>query len=125
MLPATSSWSCRGSCARASPTRATMTSSGRANEVRTAPWRGSHRTAYGWDTTVAAARGLRRLSACGRLILCDLRGYGASDSIGKDRLPAMQAWMDDIGAVLDAAESSQATLIAASEAGLPVMLFAA
>ena len=77
-----------------------------------------------WDDPIAA-RGLRRLSACGRLILCDLRGYGASDSIGKDRLPAMQAWMDDIGAVLDAAESSQATLIAASEAALPVMLFAA
>ena len=33
--------------------------------------------------------------------------------------------MDDIGAVLDAAESEQATLIAGSETGLPTMLFAA
>jgi class 3 adenylate cyclase/pimeloyl-ACP methyl ester carboxylesterase len=77
-----------------------------------------------WDDPIAA-RGLRRLSACGRLITCDLRGWGASDSIDTTRLPAMQAWMDDIGAVLDAAESDRATLIAASESGLPMMLFAA
>jgi pimeloyl-ACP methyl ester carboxylesterase len=77
-----------------------------------------------WDDPIVA-RGLRRLTACGRLILCDLRGWGASDSIDTARLPPMQAWMDDIGAVLDVAKSEQATLIAASEAALPVMLFAA
>jgi len=77
-----------------------------------------------WDDPIAA-RGLRRLMACGRLILCDLRGWGASDAIDATRLPAMQAWMDDIGAVLDAAKSEQATLIAGSETALPVMLFAA
>jgi class 3 adenylate cyclase/pimeloyl-ACP methyl ester carboxylesterase len=77
-----------------------------------------------WDDPIVA-RGLRRLRACGRLILCDLRGVGASDSISSSRLPAMQAWMDDIGAVLDAAESERATLIGNSEAGLPSMLFAA
>jgi pimeloyl-ACP methyl ester carboxylesterase len=77
-----------------------------------------------WDDPIAA-RGLRRLAACGRLITCDLRGWGASDSIDATRLPAMQAWMDDIGAVLDAAGSEQATLIAGSETALPVMLFAA
>ncbi len=77
-----------------------------------------------WDDPIAA-RGLRRLTACGRLIMCDLRGWGASDSIDTTRLPAMQAWMDDIGAVLDAAESDQATLVAGSETALPLMLFAA
>jgi class 3 adenylate cyclase/pimeloyl-ACP methyl ester carboxylesterase len=77
-----------------------------------------------WDDPIAA-RGLRRLRACGRLILCDLRGFGASDSIDSTRLPAMQAWMDDFGAVLDAADSRRATLIAASEAALPSILFAA
>ncbi len=77
-----------------------------------------------WDDPIVA-RGLRRLNACGRLIMCDLRGWGASDSIDTTRLPAMQAWMDDIGAVLDAAESDQATLVATSESALPVMLFAA
>ena len=77
-----------------------------------------------WDDPIVA-RGLRRLTACGRLIMCDLRGWGASDSIDTTRLPALQAWMDDIGVVLDAAESEQATLIAGSEAALPLMLFAA
>jgi class 3 adenylate cyclase/pimeloyl-ACP methyl ester carboxylesterase len=77
-----------------------------------------------WDDPIVA-RGLRRLTACGRLIMCDLRGWGASDSIETARLPAMQAWMDDIGAVLDAAESDQATLIGGSESALPLMLFAA
>jgi class 3 adenylate cyclase/pimeloyl-ACP methyl ester carboxylesterase len=77
-----------------------------------------------WDDPIVA-RGLRRLAACGRLIMCDLRGWGASDSIDTTRLPAMQAWMDDIGAVLDAAESGQATLIGGSESALPLMLFAA
>jgi class 3 adenylate cyclase/pimeloyl-ACP methyl ester carboxylesterase len=77
-----------------------------------------------WDDPIAA-RGLRRLNACGRLIMCDLRGNGASDSIDITRLPAMQAWVDDIGAVLDAAGSEQATLIACSEIALPMMLFAA
>jgi len=77
-----------------------------------------------WDDPIAA-RGLRRLNACGRLILSEGRGWGASDSIDTSHLPAMQAWMDDIGAVLDEAGSERATLIACSEAGLPVMLFAA
>src|SRR3989440_2243714 len=77
-----------------------------------------------WDDPIVA-RGLRRLTTCGRLIMCDLRGWGASDSIDTARLPAMQAWMDDIAAVLDAAESEQATLVASSEAALPLMLFAA
>src|SRR5438477_8534138 len=61
-----------------------------------------------WDDPIVA-RGLRRLTACGRLITCDLRGWGASDSIDTTRLPAMQAWMDDVGAVLVAAGSEQAT----------------
>jgi class 3 adenylate cyclase/pimeloyl-ACP methyl ester carboxylesterase len=77
-----------------------------------------------WEDPIVA-RGLRRLTACGRLIMCDLRGWGASDSIDTVRLPAMQAWMDDIGAVLDAAGSDQATLIGGSESALPLMLFAA
>jgi class 3 adenylate cyclase/pimeloyl-ACP methyl ester carboxylesterase len=77
-----------------------------------------------WDDPIAA-RGLRRLTSFGRLITCDLRGWGASDSIDTAQLPAMQAWMDDIGAVLDTVGSDQATLVAGSETGLPMMLFAA
>ena len=37
-----------------------------------------------WDDPIVA-RGLRRLTACGRLITCDLRGWGASDSIDTKR----------------------------------------
>ena len=42
-----------------------------------------------WDDPIAARR-LRRLTAFGRLIMCDLRGVGASDSIDTTRLPAMR-----------------------------------
>lgn len=37
----------------------------------------------------------------------------------------MQVWADDIGAVIDAVESEQASLLATAETCLPVMLFAA
>lgn len=77
-----------------------------------------------WDDPIAA-RALRRLTGFGRLIMCDLRGWGASDSIDSRHLPAMQAWMDDIGAVLDAASSEGATIVGFSESALAPMLFAA
>ena len=77
-----------------------------------------------WEDPIVA-RGLRRLSACGRLITCDLRGWGASDSIEATRLPAMQAWMDDVATVLNATGSERAILIGTSESALPLMLFAA
>ena len=77
-----------------------------------------------WDDPIAA-RALRRLSGFGRLIMCDLRGWGASDSVDTKRLPAMQAWMDDLRAVLDAASSERATIVGFSESALPPMLFAA
>ncbi len=77
-----------------------------------------------WDDPIAA-RGLRRLTGFARLIMCDLRGWGSSDSIDSKRLPAMQAWMDDIRAVLDAASSERATIVGFSESALPPMLFAA
>jgi hypothetical protein len=50
---------------------------------RLTPWRadlatGSTRVVAGHGIV---ARGLRRLTACGRLIMCDLRGWGSSGSI--------------------------------------------
>jgi class 3 adenylate cyclase len=77
-----------------------------------------------WDDPLAAAA-LRRLAGVGRLILCDLRGWGSSDAVPSSELPAMQAWSDDILSVLDAAESECAAIVASSEPCLPVMLFAA
>jgi class 3 adenylate cyclase len=77
-----------------------------------------------WDEPVLA-RALRRVASFSRLITCDLRGWGSSDAVPTVGLPTMQAWMDDLGAVLDAAGSKQVALFASAEAGLPAMLFAA
>lgn len=76
-----------------------------------------------WDDPLLA-RGLRRLGAAGRLITCDLRGWGSSEQIFGP-VPAMQAWMDDIEAVMDAARSSQAAIVAPAAIGAAAMLFAA
>jgi class 3 adenylate cyclase len=77
-----------------------------------------------WDDPLAA-RGLRRLASMGRLIACDPRGYGSSDSVSTETMPALQAWTDDVGVVMDAAGSEQAALVASAEAGLIAILFAA
>src|SRR2546426_11498649 len=54
------------------------------------------------------ARFLRRLASFSRLILFDKRGIGMSDS--GPRPPSAQDRVDDLLAVLDAAECKQATL---------------
>lgn len=77
-----------------------------------------------WDDPLAA-RALGRLASIGRLILCDMRGWGSSDPVSLRDLPAMQAWSDDILTVLDAVGSETAAIVASAETGLPVMLFAA
>jgi class 3 adenylate cyclase len=77
-----------------------------------------------WEDPLAA-RGLRRLASMGRLIGCDLRGWGSSDAVDLESLPALQAWMDDLGVVMDEAGSEQAALIGAGEVGLVAILFAA
>jgi DNA-binding SARP family transcriptional activator/pimeloyl-ACP methyl ester carboxylesterase len=77
-----------------------------------------------WDEPIAA-RGLRRLAALGRLIPCDLPGWGSADVLDTTESPTLQAWMDHIGLVMDAAGSARAVLVAASEMALPAMLFAA
>lgn len=71
------------------------------------------------------ARSLRRLASFSRLILLDIRGYGSSERVSPEELPALQAWMDDILAVLDAVQSRRAALLAAADPGLPAMLLAA
>jgi class 3 adenylate cyclase len=77
-----------------------------------------------WDEPVFA-RGLHRLASFSRLVTCDLMGTGSSDSVDVDDMPAMQAWMDGIGAVLDAVDSGCAAVFATSESALPAMMFAA
>src|ERR1700682_5971054 len=67
-----------------------------------------------WDLPVFA-RSLRRLASFCRLILLDSRGWGSSERLSLDELPGMQAWMDDILAVMDAADVETASLLAATE----------
>ena len=77
-----------------------------------------------WEDPLAA-RGLRRLASMGRLVGCDLRGWGSSDTVDLEALPALQAWMDDLHVVMDEAGSEQVALIGAGEVGLVAILFAA
>ncbi|MEX2611975.1 MAG: adenylate/guanylate cyclase domain-containing protein [Gaiellaceae bacterium] len=71
----------------------------------------------------AHARFLDRLGSFSRLIRFDKRGTGLSDrTVG---LPDFEARMDDVRAVMDAAESERAALIGYSEGGPMSVLFAA
>jgi pimeloyl-ACP methyl ester carboxylesterase len=69
------------------------------------------------------ARFLRRLSDFARVITYDKRGQGLSDRPADP--PTLENSMDDLHAVLDAAESDQAVVLGISEGGPMSMLFAA
>ena len=66
---------------------------------------------------------LRRLASFARLILFDKRGVGMSDRV--EGAPTLDERMDDVRAVMDAAASSRAALLGASEGGAIGALFAA
>jgi class 3 adenylate cyclase len=64
-----------------------------------------------WQWPIAASF-LRRLASFSRLILFDRRGTGLSDhAIEKDKQLSLDARMDDIRAVMDAASSERAILL--------------
>jgi class 3 adenylate cyclase len=69
------------------------------------------------------ARFLRRLASFSRLIRFDKRGTGLSDRPGG--LPDLETRMDDVRAVMDAANSERAALFGYSEGGPMSVLFAA
>jgi class 3 adenylate cyclase len=71
----------------------------------------------------AIARDLRRLGSFSRVIMFDKRGTGMSDRTG--RLPDIDRRMLDIEAVMQAADSEHAALLAVSEGGPMALLFAA
>jgi class 3 adenylate cyclase len=71
------------------------------------------------------ARLLSRLASFSRLILFDKRGTGMSDPVPLDRLPTLEQRMDDVRAVMDAADSEEAALFGSSEGGLMSILFSA
>jgi class 3 adenylate cyclase len=71
------------------------------------------------------ARFLRRLGSFGRLIHFDRRGTGLSDPVPLDRLPDFQTQVEDVLAVLDAAESQQPAVFGTNDGTLVAMLLAA
>src|SRR5262249_4189829 len=65
----------------------------------------------------------RRLSGFGRLITFDKRGVGLSDRTTE--LPTLEQRMDDVRAVMDAADCERAAVVGMSEGGPMALLFAA
>src|SRR5918997_1201511 len=69
------------------------------------------------------ARFFERLGSLGRVILFDRRGTGMSDRTGG--ATTLEEQIDDVHAVMDAAGTKRADLIAIMEGGPMAMLFAA
>jgi pimeloyl-ACP methyl ester carboxylesterase len=69
-----------------------------------------------------AARFFRALAEFSRVILIDKRGTGLSDRVPP---PTLEVQMDDVKAVMEAADSRQASFLGYSEGGAMSMLFAA
>jgi class 3 adenylate cyclase len=86
----------------------------------------------GWVSNIETAwedpdvsRFLERLASFSRLILFDKRGTGLSDRVSISELPTLEQRMDDVRAVMDAADSRRAALFGASEGGVMCALFGA
>jgi class 3 adenylate cyclase len=77
-----------------------------------------------WEN-LRIARFLRRLAGFSRLISFDHRGTGLSDRVPLSELPTLEERAEDIGAVMDAAGSDRAVILAQGNGGPPAMLFAA
>jgi pimeloyl-ACP methyl ester carboxylesterase len=69
------------------------------------------------------ARWLRKLASFARVIMFDKRGTGLSDRL--EILPTMDERMDDVRAVMEAADSERAAVLGLSEGGSLATLFAA
>jgi pimeloyl-ACP methyl ester carboxylesterase len=65
----------------------------------------------------------RRLSRVGRMVTFDKRGVGLSDRTTE--LPTLEQRMDDLRAVMDAADCERAAIVGMSEGGPMALLFAA
>jgi class 3 adenylate cyclase len=75
-----------------------------------------------WESP-AMAHFVRRLGSFARLIIFDRRGVGLSDPV--EGAATLEERMDDVRAVMDAAESGRAALLGMSEGATMCMLFAA
>jgi class 3 adenylate cyclase len=77
-----------------------------------------------WDVP-PLAEFRRRLASFSRLIMFDRRGMGLSDPVAIQSLPSLDAWMDDLRAVMAAASSDRAALIANIGGAITSLVFAA
>jgi pimeloyl-ACP methyl ester carboxylesterase len=75
-----------------------------------------------WDDPQMALF-LRRLAGVSRLLRFDRRGTGASDPLPASPLPPWEAYTQELTAVMDAAGSQQAALLAAGPEAGPMALF--
>ena len=82
----------------------------------------AHHVELNWENPLHG-RFLERLALLGRLIVFDKRGTGMSDRVSD--APTLETRMDDIRAVMDAAGSERAVVLAVGEGGPLSMLFAA
>jgi len=64
------------------------------------------------------------LTRFARILWFDMRGVGLSDRVAEDAV-APEEWMEDVGAVMDAAGSERAVLIAHGHAAQMALMFAA
>ncbi|HEV7886781.1 MAG TPA: adenylate/guanylate cyclase domain-containing protein, partial [Acidimicrobiales bacterium] len=71
------------------------------------------------------ARPLRRLAQFSRLIVFDKRGTGLSDPVPLKDMPSLEERVDDVRAVMDAAGSERAALLAVNEGSAVALMFAA
>ena len=77
-----------------------------------------------WDVPPLAEL-RRRLASFSRLIMFDRRGMGLSDPVSIQSLPSLDAWMDDLRAVMTAASSDRSALIANIGGAITSLVFAA
>jgi pimeloyl-ACP methyl ester carboxylesterase len=75
-----------------------------------------------WDDPQVALF-LRRLASFSRLLRFDRRGTGASDPLPANPLPAWEAYTEELHAVMDAAGSRRAVLLATGPEAGPMALF--
>ena len=71
------------------------------------------------------ARSMSRLNSFARLIRFDRRGVGLSDPVSPASPPTLEQWVEDAIAVLDAAGSERAVVVASAEMSSVGMLIAA
>ncbi len=85
-------------------------------------WASGVEISWEWSSWASLYRGL---AALGTVIVFDRRGTGLSDRVSGDRLPTLEAQMDDIRAVMDAVGIERAVLYGLEDGAAHCFLFAA